>query len=73
MTSGYMSSLEVTFFYSYSNCGARFKDGTQNITSINIMHSAETWFLKAEGVWRGWSMEATAQDVYEKGIEVIIV
>ncbi len=72
MTSGFKSSLEVNFFYSYSNYGPRFKNGNQLITPINIMHSAETWFLKAEGVWRGWNMGVTAQDAYEKGIEVSI-
>ncbi len=63
---------EVGYFKSFSNTGPRFKDGNQLVTPINIMNSAETYFLKAEGAWRGWNMGGTAQSFYEKGIEISI-
>ncbi len=63
---------EVGYFKSFSNTGPRFKDGNQLVTPINIINSAETYFLKAEGAWRGWNMGGTAQSFYEKGIEISI-
>jgi hypothetical protein len=62
----------INHFRAYSVYGHRFKDGTQYITPINIMHAAETYFLKAEGAWRGWNMGGNAQSFYEKGIEISI-
>ena len=64
--------IYVNYFRAHSNYGPRFKDGKQLVTPINIMHSAETYFLKAEGAWRGWNMGGSAKDLYEKGIEVSI-
>jgi hypothetical protein len=61
-----------SYFKSYSKYGPRFKDGNQLITPINIMNASETYFLKAEGAWRGWNMGGTAQSFYEKGIEISI-
>jgi len=63
---------EYNYFYAYSLYGPRFKDGNQYVTPINVMNAAETWFLKAEGAWLGWSMGGTAQEFYEKGIEISI-
>lgn len=60
------------YFRAYSKYGERFKDGNQYITPINVMNAAETYFLKAEGAWRGWSMGGTAQAFYAKGIEISI-
>lgn len=72
MTHGYEPVL-INFFRAHSKYGARFKDGNQLVTRINIMHAAETWFLKAEGAWRGWNMgSGSAQSFYEKGIETSI-
>lgn len=64
--------LEYSYFRAYSKYGARFIDGKQLITPINVMNAAETYFLKAEGAWKGWNMGGTAQSFYEKGIEISI-
>jgi len=63
---------QINYFKAYSKYGPRFKDGNQLVTPINIMNAAETYFLKAEGAWRGWNMGGTAQSFYEKGIEISI-
>ncbi len=63
---------EVGYFRSFSSYGPRFKDGNQLVTPLNILNSAETYFLKAEGAWRGWNMGGSAQSFYEKGIEISI-
>lgn len=34
------------------------------------MTAAEVYFLRAEGVLRGWNMKETAENLYNKGIEV---
>ncbi len=73
MANGYETSIEKAYFKSYSNYGPRFQSEYQYVTPINIMHSAETYFLKAEGAWLGWNMGGTAEEFYEKGIEVSIV
>lgn len=41
-----------------------------NSTEIVWMTAAESYFLRAEGALRGWSMGATAQALYEDGISV---
>ncbi len=64
--------VEYTYFKAFSKYGPRFVDGNQLVTPINVMNAAETWFLKAEGAWRGWSMGGTATEFYEKGIEISI-
>ena len=37
---------------------------------IKVMHASEVAFLRAEGALEGWNMGGTAQDFYEKGIEL---
>jgi len=62
------------YFRAFSNFGPRYVNGNQLITPIDVMHSSETWFLKAEGAWRGWNMGGgTAQQFYEKGIGTSIM
>lgn len=57
-----------------SNVGKRWVSGggaawtSIGSTPQNIMHSAEAYFLRAEGALNGWSMKGTAKDFYEKGI-----
>jgi len=63
---------EYTYFRAFSKYGPRFVDGNQLVTPINVMNAAEAWFLKAEGAWLGWNMGGTAQNFYEKGIEISI-
>lgn len=38
-------------------------------TSQNVMATAESYFLRAEGALNGWNMGGTAKDFYLKGIE----
>ena len=68
------TSADFVAFKLYSNFGPRWAG--ENVVStavpINVANSAETYFLKAEGVWRGWNMGGTAQSFYEKGIEISI-
>lgn len=58
-----------------SNVGARWVTGAGSAwarvgaTAQNIMHSAEVYFLRAEGSLKGWNMGGTAGDLYNKGIE----
>ncbi|MDX6188180.1 RagB/SusD family nutrient uptake outer membrane protein [Flavobacterium sp. Fl-318] len=45
-----------------------------NLSKVDIdktiwMTAAESYFLRAEGVLRGWNMKGTAQDLYEAGIK----
>ncbi|SOD92933.1 SusD/RagB family nutrient-binding outer membrane lipoprotein [Spirosoma fluviale] len=57
-----------------SNVGKRWVSGggaawtSIGSTPQNIMHTAEAYFLRAEGALNGWSMNGTAKDFYEKGI-----
>ena len=53
-----------------SNVADRFLPANQNTNPFEVMMSAEVWFLRAEGVLKGWNMGAgTAKTFYEKGIE----
>ena len=53
-----------------SNVNDRFLPANQNTNPFEVMMAAEAWFLRAEGVLRGWNMGAgTAKSFYEKGIE----
>jgi hypothetical protein len=57
-----------------SNVGTRWVTGsgaaweTKFETPQDIMHTAEAYFLRAEGALNGWSMGGTPKDLYEKGI-----
>lgn len=42
----------------------------QYTTPETVMHTAEAYFLRAEGALNGWSMGGDAQSLYEKGIEM---
>ena len=59
-----------------SNVGARWSVGggaawtSQLTVPQNIMHSAEAFFLRAEGAVNGWNMGGTGVMLYEKGIEM---
>ncbi len=39
-----------------------------NTNQITWMTAAEVYFLRAEGVLRGWDMQGTASDLYESGV-----
>lgn len=57
-----------------SNVGTRWVTGagaawnTNFTTPQNILHSAEAYFLRAEGALNGWAMGGTPKELYEKGI-----
>lgn len=42
----------------------------QNTKSIEIMMASESYLNRAEGALNGWSMDGTAKNLYEKGIEM---
>ncbi len=70
-TSGAPSSIGVTgILRAHSLYGPRFADGNQRKTPINVVNASETWFLKAEGAWKGWNMGGNAKTFYDKGIEI---
>lgn len=74
LTPGF-TSVDIVAFKLYSNFGPRWvgPNVVSTAVPINVANAAETWFLKAEGAWRGWNMGGgTAQQFYEKGIEVSI-
>jgi hypothetical protein len=53
-----------------SNVNDRFTPANQNTNPFEVIMSAEAWFLRAEGVLKGWNMGGgTAKTYYEKGIE----
>lgn len=72
LANGFLNESEKSLFRSYSNFGPRFQSDFQYITDISVLHSSETYFLKAEGALKGWNMGGTALSNYEKGIEVSI-
>jgi len=39
-------------------------------TPSTVMYTAEAYFLRAEAALNGWNMGGTAQELYEKGIEM---
>lgn len=68
-----MEWMTAAILRAHSLTGPRFADGNQRKTPINVVNAAETWFLKAEGAWKGWNMGGgDAQAFYNKGIEVSI-
>jgi hypothetical protein len=58
-----------------SNIGTRWTVYNSGVWGTNftlpqdVLHSAETYFLLAEGALNGWQMGGTAQQWYERGIE----
>jgi len=53
-----------------SNVNDRFLPANQNTNPFEVMMAAEAWFLRAEGVLKGWNMGAgTARTFYENGID----
>jgi hypothetical protein len=46
----------------------RWSDTTQATTPLNVMYSAESYFLMAEAALNGWNMGNTADNLYNAGI-----
>lgn len=50
--------------------GSRFSDSdSKNTEPLMVMNAAESYFLRAEGVTKGWNMNGTVETLYKKGIE----
>lgn len=65
--------LEPNKAINNSNIGTRWVEGaganwTSKVAPQNILHTAEAYFLRAEGALNGWNMGGTAQELYEAGI-----
>jgi hypothetical protein len=44
--------------------------GNEYSTPIEVMLSSDAYFLRAEGALKGWNMGITAEEAYNKGIEM---
>lgn len=53
-----------------SNVAERFTPEFMAITPMSVMYAAEAYLLRAEGALNGWNMGGTAEELYEKGIEM---
>jgi hypothetical protein len=58
----------------HSDMGTEFlnagRGGSAAGAPIRVMAAAEVYFLRAEGALEGWTMGGTAQELYNKGIEM---
>lgn len=45
----------------------------QGITPWEVLLASEAYFLRAEGALKGWNMQITAQEAYNKGIEMSLL
>ena len=58
----------------HSDMGTQFlnlgRGGSAAGAPIRVMSSSEVYFLRAEGALEGWAMGGTAQELYNKGIEM---
>lgn len=53
-----------------SNLSVPFTSDDMFITPMPVMHSAEAYFLRAQGALKGWDMGGTAEELYNEGIEM---
>jgi hypothetical protein len=44
--------------------------GNESTTPVEIILASEAYFLRAEGALKGWNMGITAEEAYNKGIEM---
>ncbi len=66
-----LGTIGKLFPDSLSDYGPRYVPvSQQDILPYEIMWSPEAWFLRAEGVLKGWNMNTTAEEAYNKGIEM---
>ena len=58
----------------HSDMGVQFlnagRGGSATGGPIRVMGASEVYFLRAEGALEGWAMGGTAQELYNKGIEL---
>ena len=54
----------------YSNVGDKYQMSNRYTAPVTLMTAAEVYFLRAEGVLRGWAgMRGTAETLYNSGVE----
>src|SRR5690554_2573611 len=53
-----------------SNLSERFHPENQSTNPMTVMYAAEAYFLRAEGALNGWNMGGTAEELYNRGIEM---
>jgi len=60
------------FYDKLSKMGAKWSASVdqQDVITYEILMSPEAWFNRAEGAVKGWNMGATAEECYNKGIEM---
>ena len=57
--------------YDYtSNLSERFHPENQSTNPMTVMYAAEAYFLRAEGALNGWNMGGSAEELYNRGIEM---
>ena len=62
---------EELHFTNLSSMGPRWATVEQEDSNPwEIMRSPEAYFLRAEGALKGWNMSGTAEELYNKGIEM---
>lgn len=54
----------------FSDMASKYLPGGGDGPGIKVMSSSEVYFLLAEGALEGWNMGGTAQEFYERGIEL---
>lgn len=64
---GMRNGIVVTDVESYRKLSA---PNVSNTDPVQWMCAAEAYFLRAEGALRGWSMNGTAKELYERGVNV---
>ncbi len=67
---GVRLGIEASTWTRYVGSNISNLNVNQSSTEIIWMNAAESYFLRAEGALRGWSMGGTAKDFYERGIQV---
>lgn len=65
---GYHGARLGNFIYNKSGYEPLSSPAIYANTPIQWMCAAENYFLRAEGAIRGWNMQGTAQELYEKGV-----
>ena len=67
-------NIVSTLSHQHSDMGTRFlnesRGGSPAGPPMRVMSSAEVYFLRAEGALEGWNMQGTAEELYNKGIEM---
>jgi hypothetical protein len=67
-------NIVSTLSHQHSDMGPRFLNASRGGSAagppMRVMSSAEVYFLRAEGALENWNMGGTAEELYNKGIEM---